>query len=158
MFPVQIAKYHKIPLDQTVHHAIKACGDYIDDSSSPLHAANDIIKKLGGQYQESLVIAKLFAKSLIEQVYIHKDEYDRSVSVPVAYGKVANILQKNPYIRTDVPVDSGEKKPTDKKSAALAIYKQMVGTHSTKDIIKEIEKQLSITYANASYYVNRVFK
>jgi hypothetical protein len=46
---------------------------------------------------------------------------------------------------------------SDKKAAARAIFDRMQGSTSG-EIAKVIQTELKITYANAYYYVSRVFK
>lgn len=148
---------NNIPLNQTVHHAIASAGELIDNAGHPLEKANFLIKQLGGQEIDNIVIAKLMAKSLIEQVYIKKDDYNSELAISVAKAKVDKIINNSPYIlQTSEPV-AASTPVSDKKAAARAIFDRMQGSTSG-EIAKAIQNELKITYANAYYYVSRVFK
>ena len=156
MTALELLRKNDIPFNQTVHHAIARTGDVIDNAGYPLGKANFLIKQLGGQEVDNIVVAKLLAKSLIEQVYIQKDDYDGEVAITVAKAKVDKILHNSPYIlQTSEPVSATP--ISDKKAAARAIFDRMQGSTSG-EIAKEIQNELKITYANAYYYVSRVFK
>jgi hypothetical protein len=156
MTALELLRKNDIPFNQTVHHAIARTGDVIDNAGYPLGKANFLIKQLGGQEVDNIVVAKLLAKSLIEQVYIQKDDYDGEVAITVAKAKVDKILHNSPYIlQTCEPVSTTP--ISDKKAAACAIFDRMQGSTSGQ-IAKVIQNELKITYANAYYYVSRVFK
>ena len=162
MTSVQFVTKKGIPLDQTVHHAIWAVGDVIENSSHPLKEANDFITKLGGQSEDNLVIARLMAKALVEQVYINKDKSIDQSHVDLAQAKVSKILNNNTYIRTEPLQEQANKtraskSGNDKKASARVIFDRMVG-ETSGTIAKAIASELKITYANAYYYVSRVFK
>jgi hypothetical protein len=157
MNALELLRKNDIPVDQTVHHAIASTGDVIDNAGHPLEKANFLIKQLGGQEVDNIVIAKLMAKSLIEQVYIQKDSYDSEKAIVVAKAKVDKIINNSPYIlQTSEPVASSAP-VSDKKAAARVIFDRMQGSTSG-EIAKAIQNELKITYANAYYYVSRVFK
>ena len=156
MTALELLRKNDIPYNQTVHHAIARTGDVIDNAGHPLEKANFLIKQLGGQEVDNIVIAKLMAKSLIEQVYINKDDYDSQLAIPVAKAKVDKSIKGSPYImQTSEPVSTAP--VSDKKAAARAIFDRMQGSTSGQ-IAKAIQNELKITYANAYYYVSRVFK
>jgi hypothetical protein len=156
MTALELLRKNDIPFNQTVHHAIARTGDVIDNAGYPLGKANFLIKQLGGQEVDNIVVAKLLAKSLIEQVYIQKDDYNGEVAITVAKAKVDKILHNSPYIlQTSEPVSTTP--ISDKKAAARAIFDRMQGSTSG-EIAKVIQNELKITYANAYYYVSRVFK
>jgi hypothetical protein len=157
MTALELLRKNDIPYNQTVHHAIARTGDVIDNAGYPLEKANFLIKQLGGQEVDNIVIAKLMAKSLIEQVYIQKDDYKGELAIVVAKAKVDKILHNSPYIlQTSEPVSTSAP-VSDKKAAARAIFDRMQGSPSGQ-IAKAIQTELQITYANAYYYVSRVFK
>jgi len=156
MTALELLRKNDIPFNQTVHHAIARTGDLIDNAGYPLGKANFLIKQLGGQEVDNIVIAKLMAKSLIEQVYISKEDYNSDLAIVVAKAKVDKILHNSPYIlQTSEPVSTAP--VSDKKAAARAIFDRMQGS-TPGQIVKEIQNELKISYANAYYYVSRVFK
>ena len=157
MTALELLRKNDIPFNQTVHHAIARTGDLIDNAGYPLGKANFLIKQLGGQEVDNIVIAKLMAKSLIEQVYISKEDYNSDLAIVVAKAKVDKILHNSPYIlQTSEPV-AASTPVSDKKAAARAIFDRMQGSTSG-EIAKVIQNELGITNANARYYVDRVFK
>lgn len=157
MTALELLRKNDIPLDQTVHHAIARTGDVIDNSSYPLEKANFLIKQLGGQEVDNIVIARLIAKSLIEQVYIQKADYKGELAIVVARSKVEKIISNSPYIMQISEPAPAQAPVSDKKTAACAIFNRMQGSTSG-EIAKVIQSELNITYANARYYVDRVFK
>ena len=164
---------YSIPTNLTVHHAINRAGDVIDSTSYPIMMANDIIKALGGTQSENLVEARLLAKALVEQAYYAKDKFD-TLNVMKEIEKVKQVSIKMPFIyQTSDAVEQASKPKTiitkdnvvrasksnnDKKAKALEIYRSIDPTISASEKAKVIAKQLEITYANAYYYVSRVFK
>ncbi|NDG30854.1 hypothetical protein EB118_12375 [bacterium] len=162
-----------IPTNLTVHHAIARAGDVIDNTSYPIMMANDIIKSLGGTESENLVEARLLAKALVEQAYYAKDMFD-TLNVMKAIEKVKQVSTKMPFIyQTSEAVEQASKPKTittkdnvvrasksnnDKKAKALEIFKTLDPAMSASEKAKVIAKQLEITYANAYYYISRVFK
>jgi hypothetical protein len=61
--------------------------------------------------------------------------------------------------RANLPVQPPkESKVNDKKEAALRVFNENKSTMSNGKIAKLIARELEITYANAYYYVTRVFK
>lgn len=162
MSPVQYVTKKGIPLDQTVHHAIWKVGDVIENSGHPLKEANEFIAKLGGKPESNLVVARLMAKALVEQVYLSRCADVEQVDVVAAQAKIGKILNNNPYIRTesvveDKPKTRASKSGNDKKTSARVIFDRMRG-QAAGTIAKAVALELNITYANAYYYVTRVFK
>ena len=157
MNALELLRKNDIPLNQTIHHAIARTGDVIDNDGHPLAKANFLIKQLGGQEISNIVIAKLMAKSLIEQVYIQKDDYNGELANVVAKAKVDKIINNSPYILQTSEPEVATAPVSDKKAAARAIFDRMQGSTSG-EIVKAIQNELKITYANARYYVDRVFK
>lgn len=157
MNALELLRKNDIPLNQTIHHAIARTGDVIDNDGHPLAKANFLIKQLGGQEISNIVIAKLMAKSLIEQVYIQKDDYNGELANVVAKAKVDKIINNSPYILQTSEPEVASAPVSDKKAAARAIFDRMQGSTSG-EIVKAIQNELKITYANARYYVDRVFK
>lgn len=147
----------------SVGGAIKQIGDTIDDSRDPLALSNSIINQLGGIDQYDLVSAKILAKALIEQAMV-QDPYDTEEATKAADGKLEKIRKDMPYVFTKAeeeadsqPIKQQSSSSNDKKAKAEIIFKANKQL-SNGDIAKLIQKELNITYANAYYYVSRVFK
>lgn len=147
----------------SVGGAIKQIGDTIDDSRDPLALSNSIINQLGGIDQYDLVSAKILAKALIEQAMV-QDPYNTEEATKAADGKLEKIRKDMPYVfikaeeEADTqPIKQQSSSSNDKKAKAEVIFKANKQL-SNGDIAKLIQKELNITYANAYYYVSRVFK
>lgn len=145
----------------SVGGAIKQIGDVIDDSRDPLSLTNSIINQLGGVDQYDIVSAKILAKALIEQA-MTQDTYDIEKATKVAEGKLDKIRKDMPYVFAKADEEQPQQAPKpsssgDKKSKAQAIFNANK-TLSNGEIAKLIQTELNITYANAYYYVSRVFK
>lgn len=167
-----LEKLH-IPSNQTVHHAIAKVGELIDCTGHPLSKANSIIKEFGGDQTDNIVRARLLAKALVEQAFYARDKFD-TINVINAVRKVEQVSIKMPYIYcTSEIVKKAEKPKTittknnvvrasksnnDKKSRALEIFSSLEPTLSAAEKSKIIAEKLEITFANAYYYVTRVFK
>lgn len=147
----------------SVTRAITLIGLDINDSSSPLHAANKIITSLGGEPQAKPIQADIIAKALIEQAVIFGESYNAEKAMTAAKTKYDKIEKTMPYVFAGSEEQVGgttEVKSTrggDKKVRALEIFNREKGK-SNGDIAKIIAAELEITYANAYYYITRVFK
>lgn len=152
------------------HTAIKLTGEYISEAGDKLAAANNIIKGLGGNEQSTELAADIVAKCLVERVIEQGAAFDSKNAQEYADKKLEKLMKKMPELKkaeaAEVPAvtPSGRanKNNNEKKAAALAIYTAMTSPdserHSQSAIAKEIAAKLEITFANAFYYVNRVFK
>lgn len=146
----------------SVGGAIKQIGDTIDESRDPLSLSNSIINQLGGVDQYDIVSAKIIAKALIEQAMV-QDPYDSEQATKVAESKLEKIRKDMPYVFVK-PEEESVSEPTpkqaavvDKKARAQAIFNANKSL-TNGEIAKLIQDDLKITYANAYYYVSRVFK
>ena len=97
-----------------------------------------------------------------------------TLNVMKAIEKVKQVSTKMPFIyQTSEAVEQASKPKTittkdnvvrasksnnDKKAKALEIFKTLDPAMSASEKAKVIAKQLEITYANAYYYISRVFK
>lgn len=149
---------------ESVVKAIQQVGEDIGLSSDPLSYANCIISDLGGADQYDLASARILAKALVEQAII-QPSYDPDSASKTADGKLSKIKVDMPYVfdpdatasQTSKFSSSKGTKSNDKKAKAKVIF------DSNKDktngeIAQLIAADLDITYANAYYYVSRVFK
>lgn len=128
-------------------------------------AANQIIKSLGGDPQTHPVAADIVAKALIEQAVLSGASYDVDKAKKVAQEKLDKIRHTMPYAFAQ----PNEKESTstrarktstgsgDKKQRARVIFDREAGKPAGA-IAKIIATEIDITYANAYYYVSRVFK
>ena len=147
-----------------------------DDRQRKQTICNRLIKDLGCTPIDHPVDAETFAKVLIEQVILNGEDYDPATAASVAAIKVAKIRDRMPELYTNTEVEvvgdtpeelkfkspkkvkrAGKSGANDKKSAAYKIYVENE-SKPAGDIARLIASELNITYANAHYYVSRVFK
>lgn len=154
---------------ESVVRAIQQVGEDIGLSSDPLAYANSIISDLGGTDQYDLASARIVAKALVEQA-MTQGEYDRPEALGIADKKLEKIRKEMPYVFTETDV-GGEQSSTsttrkvkvksvksnDKKAKAKVIF-DANKSKTNGEIAQMIASDLDITYANAYYYVSRVFK
>lgn len=152
----------------SINRNIQNVSNYISESTNPHARANEIIKRLGGTHCLDSAEASIIAKVMVERAIaatVQKVEYDPAQAMVVAKDKVAEMREKLPYIfvMKENPVTAATTTQTsassanDKKARALAIFEANRGKKPS-DIAKLIQVELGITFANAYYYVSRVFK
>lgn len=147
----------------SVTRAISKVGLDIAESASQLEAANKIITLFGGSPVSKPVQADIIAKAMVEYAVNNSEYYQADDAVVYALGKYHKIERTMPYVfagttesQTPARGPIKEKKTNDVKSAALEIYNREKGKSGT-EIAKVIAAELDITFANAYYYVGRVF-
>lgn len=148
----------------SVSRAITTIGLMFSESSNPLNAANKVIVSFGGNPVSTPLHADIIAKALIEQAVLFGPNYDSEQAAIVAADKFKKISATMPYLfaATDSSTTSENRAGTekshsnDKKVNALEIYNREKGK-AGGEIAKIIATELDITYANAYYYVSRVF-
>lgn len=153
----------------SINRNIQNVSSYISDSTNPHARANDIIKKLGGSHcldsHEAAIIAKVMVQQAIQDIQQNR-EFDPTQAMQVAKVKVADMKVNHPYLfamkENTVTATTATNTPTassanDKKARALEIFEANRGKKPS-DIAKLIQVELGITFANAYYYVSRVFK
>ena len=165
MNATSILSKYDIPTDQTVHHAIWKVSDILDNASNFMATANALIQDLGGSREDNPVRARLFAKSLVEQAYLAGPRYDPEQASLVAKAKTDKISERIPYLFQGKDMEHAstiapKKEVTstrggDKKEKAFAIF-DANRSMAKKDVVKLIAKELSITEANARYYMDRL--
>ena len=163
----QVLKSYGIK-EGSVVRAIQQVGEDIGLSQDPLAYANSIISDLGGTDQYDLASARIIAKALVEQA-MTQPEYDRPEAVTIADRKLEKIRKDMPYCfaesdtSEDQPSSTTRKvkvksvKSNDKKAKAKVIF-DANKDKTNGEIAQMIASDLEITYANAYYYVSRVFK
>lgn len=147
----------------SVSRAIIKVGMDIADSGDPLRASNKIIVALGAKPYSKPIQAEIIAKALIEQAVLFGENYDAEKALDIALAKYDKIERTMPYVfagteesKTPSNVEPKAKRGGDKKDRALEIYNREAGKSGT-EIAKIIAAEIDITYANAYYYVSRVF-
>jgi hypothetical protein len=161
-----VFKKYGINPKSSINRTIQDISAKISEASDPLVYSNRIISQLGGVANVDFVEAPIIAKSLIEQAVIHANDYDPVAAQVVANQKLEKIKQSMPYIfnmkeksveATASNTTTTTKRGGDKKAKALAIF-EANRDKSPSDVAKLIQVELGITFANAYYYVSRVFK
>lgn len=147
----------------SVTRAITEIGNRINESSDQLSEANRIIVSLGSKPVGAFVVADIIAKTLVEQAVLLGNRYEPESATVFANAKVEKIKQTLPYVfvnseeqtvSSNQPQSSGS--AGDKKARAYEIFVREKG--KTKgEVATIIANEIDITYANAYYYVSRVF-
>jgi len=155
-----VLKKYSIDPKGSLNRAIVKISDDISEAQDPLALSNKIIKQLGCSPVECNIDAPIIAKCLIEQAILMDEDYEPTFAFKKAEEKLANMKVKHPYIfaMKENEMTAAAAKPTnDKKARALAIFEANRGK-TPSDVAKLIQVELGITFANAYYYVSRVFK
>ena len=160
-----VFKKYNINPNLSIHRSIQGVGTDISESSDPLLKSNQIICKLGGTAIVDPIEAPIIAKCMVEQAILftlqHRT-FDPKQAMELATIKVADMKVKHPYLfvmkesSMEATVKSA-KRSGDKKARALEIFEANRGKKAS-DVAKLIQVELGITFANAYYYVSRVFK
>lgn len=160
----QLFKKYNLEQGMSVTRAISAVGQEFATHSDPAAGPNKLIALFGGKPVKNSVEADIIAKALVEQAVVLGDDFDTAAAFEVAAGKVAKIRTSMPYAfaGTDqavAPVKAAKRAGSrggDKKVRARTIFDREQGK-SAGAVAKIIATELDITYANAYYYVSRVF-
>lgn len=147
----------------SVTRAINHLNLLLSDSSDPHSMTNKIIVSLGAKPVSNTKHADVIAKALLEQAIIFGKSYNPETALAIANAKLLKIQQTMPYVfasdddrQTLNGSSTQSKRGNDKKTAAHEIFLREAG--KTKgEIATIIAKEIDITYANAYYYVSRVF-
>lgn len=160
----EILHTYSIPTNLTVHHAIANVSEMLDcvPENKYMSTANALISDLGGQTTDDPVRARLYAKALVEQAFLHPTDYDPQQAFTIATEKVDKIVERIPFLFKEKKetfkesADRVERSASDKRTKALAIWKANP-TLGPGECARLISKELGITYSNAYYYTSRVF-
>jgi len=127
---------------------------------------NRLIVELGGKTSDKPSVANVIALTFIEQVMKQDGEFDVDAANEAAADKVAQLAAKHPSIF----VEGGEivvqqpvvkkkvaRTGNPKKEQARLIFEREAGQQQC-EIAKIMAKEMKITFANAYYYVTRVFQ
>lgn len=148
----------------SVTRAISKIGLDIGESSNQLEAANRIIVSFGGVPASKPIHADIIAKALIEQAVVMGANYNSVEAMVVANEKFGKVERTMPYVFAGSTEDmqparqaaATERKKGGTKDQALTIFNREKGK-TNNEIAKIIAAELDITFANAYYYVGRVF-
>lgn len=164
--------------EKSLHiRAIQRAQEIISKANDPLAAANKIITAFGCTAVIDPNQARILAKGLAEQVVTQGLDYDPVKAMKIVAERYIKIERTMPWLFagtaenktpvTGIQVGSSTshkkvakpKRGGDKKERALVIFNTYAGKNiADSDVAKDIAKQLDITFANAYYYVTRVFK
>lgn len=162
-----VFKKYGIEPNGSINRVIQNISARISEASDPLVYSNRIISQLGGKANVDSVEAPIIAKCLVEQAVIKQQDYNPADAQIVAQQKLDAIKEKMPYLfnmkerSVEATVTTASKPSTarggDKKAKALAIF-EANRDKKPSDVAKLIQVELGISFANAYYYVSRVFK
>lgn len=151
----------------SVNRAVNEIGLYLSESADKLKAANVIILGLCGRRMSKELDADIVAKCLVQRVIEDKEGYDPDSAYEFAVDKMQKLYRKMPEVlKSETAVNMEEttasgranKNNNQKKARAEEIYNRMKGENTQSAIAKAIAAELEISFANAFYYVSRVFK
>ena len=150
--------------NMSVTRAISKIGLDLIESPNQLEAANRIIVALGGTPVSKPVQADIIAKALVEQAVVNSEYYLPDDAMVIALGKYNKIEKTMPYVFAGTTEDMQpsrnkevkERRGNGNKELALVIFNREKGKSGT-EVAKMIADELGITFANAYYYVGRVF-
>jgi hypothetical protein len=156
-----VFKKYDINPNGSINRAIQNVSLAISEASDPFITSNQIISALGCKPVRDTIDAAIIAKCLIEQAILQREDYIPEFALTKANEKLANMKVNHPYCfvmkESTVEATATSKRGGDKKAKALEIFEaNRDKKHS--DIAKLIQMELGITFANAYYYVSRVFK
>lgn len=157
--------------------AVQRVQEIFEDAKDELASMNRIITTLGCTAVLHTVQARILAKTLTQEFVLRGGLYEAEEAMKVAAAKYIDMEKTMPFLFiaseggvtpiTKTAVGGGTrvakvqkaKRGGDKKERALVIFNTYAGKETAdSDIAKDIAKQLEITFANAYYYVTRVFK
>lgn len=160
-----VFKKYKIDPSRSINRLIQDLSTSISESSDPLVYSNHIINQLGCRPFLNLHDASIIAKCLVQSAVVRGKEYNADEALVAAEAKLANLRENHPYLfvmkessnMEATATTSTTKRGGDKKAKALAIF-EANRDKKASDVAKLIQVELGITFANAYYYVSRVFK
>ena len=145
----------------SVNRAVYNVNLALSESHDPFLMSNQIISALGCGTVKDSIDAPIIAKCLIEQAILNYDDYKPDFAFSKANEKLAKMKVNHPYCfimkEKIVEASTAPKRGGDKKAKALEIF-EANRDKKPSDIAKLIQVELGITFANAYYYVSRVFK
>lgn len=159
-----VFKKYKIDPNRSINRVIQDLSTSISESSDPLVYSNHIINQLGCKPFLNTHDASIIAKCLVQSAVQKGKEYNPDEALVAAEAKLANLRENHPYLfvmkessNMEATATTTTKRGSDKKAKALAIF-EANRDKKASDVAKLIQVELGITFANAYYYVSRVFK
>lgn len=160
-----VFKKYDIDPNGSINKTIYNISMKISEAQDPLVYSNRIISQLGGEANVDYAEAPIIAKCLVEQAVVMYPNYDPVAAQVIAQQKLDAIKVKMPYlfnmkertVEATATTTASTKRGGDKKAKALAIF-EANRDKKPSDVAKLIQVELGITFANAYYYVSRVFK
>jgi hypothetical protein len=149
--------------------AVQAVGEMIQTAPDPLSVANAVIVELGGNEELDFPTARITAKAFVERAVRAVEageKFDPTSAQVYATEKVLKLRGQQPEVFTKTAADAAAApkkrgRPAtnggDLKAKAMAICAANKSL-TNGEIAQLVQKELSITYSNAYYYVSRVFK
>jgi hypothetical protein len=175
MLPMQVLEKYKVQTSSVVK-AVQDFGETARARSDQLQYCNKFIKELGSDVSyKDKVDAEVICKALIERILMDQDDFNVVEGIKYAEKRKDLIKGRVPelWAAPEIEIEVGGKmmkktangrmvrkvasRDPDKKDAARKVYEANIN-RPKKDIIAIMAKELNITYANADYYVSRVFK
>ena len=160
----------KINPAESINRTIKAVGIDIELKPDRLEAANRYIIALGAAPVTKERTAIVLAKGLVEQAVLQGEAFKIEEAMTAVAGKYMKLVDDLPAVysikngvkslaNTVTVAKDGRasKSNNEKKAQAMAIFEANKSLGNS-DIAKLIAADLQITFANAYYYVTRVFK
>jgi len=164
-----VLQKYNINFENGINKAVYDTSVYVNNATSRLSAANKIIVDLGSPRVSKERHAVVMSQALVEQAVLNRLNFDASNAHQAAKERYEKLLVDMPWSfvdSTDKPTSTPRvRKSTDrespqdnnKKRQALVIFNENKDK-TNGEIAKIISTALEITYANAYYYVSRVFK
>ena len=154
--------HHKSPTK-----LIQAIGDIITESRTELKVSNMMIRDFGGDPVLNPGESRIIAKTYFEHALRDGSAFDLELANKAAKERIIKLRRSFSCLFLDNLDENGnppERKQREqdpevvaRKNAAEKIYNANKEKTAT-EIAKLIEAELNITFANAYYYVSRVFK
>ncbi len=162
----------KIDPSKGVNRAVYEVSKFVNESNDRLTKANKVIMELGGPKVEHERYAVLMSQAMVEYAVEHLSDYNAEDAFQASEKRYHDLKEKMPWAclepetireskhsaykrKTDIVKESP--KNNNKKKEAIVIFNENK-EKSNGEIAKIISAKLEITYANAYYYVSRVFK
>lgn len=157
--------------EEGVNKAIFQVSKLVNESTNRLSKANKIINDLGGPKLKHERYAILISQAMVEYAVQHVEDYNAENAFQAAEIRYQDLKEKMPWaclepeVKRYKPLVSKRKSrikresknDNNKKKEAIGIF-EANKEKTNGEIAKIIAGELKITYANAYYYVSRVFK
>lgn len=175
----KVLEKYKVDASLSKIRALNELSDMIASRTDQFDFANRIVKDFGVEPLTNFTDAKIMALTLVEQAIEQGSDFDIQKAGEAGKMKIEKISTTMPYlyyVKGNVVMEGtnlvggslakvikasfkgkSSSKSSDKKEKARAIF-DANKDKKPSDIAKLIQVELGITFANAYYYVSRVFK